>query len=165
MSGLQILFLTLLALVTGLLVQLTWNVIRWARVRDGGPSPSFLRLMRGRDDSGLSNSNWAFYLHRISGIGIALFLPLHILDIAVYAFIPEKFDDLHAIYGSTVMRIFECGLLFALLFHALNGLRIIAVDFFDWSTRTSVKILNVQTLLVLSISMWGSIIILEPLFI
>lgn len=164
MNSLQVIFLALLGFVTILLIQLTLNVFKWAKLRDGGPSPSFFRLMNGRGETGLSNSNWAFYLHRLSGIGIALFLPLHILDIAVFAYLPEKFDQLHAIYGTPLMRVFECGLLFALLFHALNGLRIIAVDFFDWSTNTSARILRVQTWIVLGVTAWGSLLILEPIF-
>jgi succinate dehydrogenase / fumarate reductase cytochrome b subunit len=41
----------------------------------------------------------------------------------------------HAIYSNFFLRVFEVGLLFALWFHALNGLRIIAVDFFPGAVR------------------------------
>ena len=165
MSLLQVIFIALLLLITGLIGLLARSVWRWALVRDGGTSPKVLRLFQGRGVSDIDSASWAFYLHRLSGMGIALFLPLHILDIAVFAFLPKDFDELHSIYGSTLMRIFECGLLFALSFHALNGLRIIAADFFNWNTRTSLRVLHLLFVLVLISTFLGSIVIMKPVFV
>ena len=164
MNLLQLGFLLLLFGVTLALVRISFIIYRSALTRDGSLSPQLSRLVFGRkQDSVLPpGGNWAFYLHRITGIGIALFLPLHIIDIAVYAFLPSRFDDLHQVYGTVYMRFFECGLLFALLFHAFNGIRIIAVDYFNIGYKTSLNSLRWLTGVVLVLSALGSIVILRP---
>lgn len=164
MNPLQVSFIALLILTTLLILQFTRVVIKWAKVRDGSSLPALNRVLLGRPSLSGDSANWAFYLHRLSGIAIALFLPLHILDVAVFAFIPSEFEELHAIYGTTPMRIFECGLLFGLLFHSLNGIRIILVDYFNLSTKIAARSLQVLTLLVLILTVWGSVIILSPVF-
>lgn len=164
MNILQGFFFALLFLTTLFILQFTLVVFKWARVRDGGSLPALNRVLLGRSSQPGESANWAFYLHRLSGIAIALFLPLHILDVAVFAFIPNEFEELHAIYGTTPMRIFECGLLFGLLFHSFNGIRIILVDFFDLSTEMSTRSLQILTLIVTILTIWGSVIILRPVF-
>ncbi len=47
---------------------------------------------------------------------------------------PRVYDQIHSLYGNVLLRTFEVGLLFALLFHTLNGLRIVAVDFWPGQT-------------------------------
>lgn len=73
--------------------------------------------------------SWA--LHRIAGLGVLVFLLLHIIDIFVIGYGPEAFDDLLFLYRSTGFRIGEVVLVAGLYFHAANGVRIILVDF--WS--------------------------------
>jgi succinate dehydrogenase cytochrome b556 subunit len=75
-------------------------------------------------------NQWAWAIHRVAGIGILLFLSLHILDIFVAAFGPTTFNNLLFLYKGPFARILEIFLAFGLLYHALNGLRIIAADFF-----------------------------------
>lgn len=164
MNLLQAIFLSLLILTALVILQFTRVVLRWAKVRDGGALPKLTRVLLGRTSDSGESANWAFYLHRLSGIAIALFLPLHILDVAVFAFIQSEFDELHAIYGTAPMRIFECGLLFGLLFHSFNGIRIILVDYLDLSTKVAARTLQLLTLTVLFLTAWGSVIILGPVF-
>lgn len=164
MNLLQAIFLSLLILTMLFIWQFTRVVLRWAKVRDGGALPKLNRVLLGRTSDSGESANWAFYLHRLSGIAIALFLPLHILDVAVFAFIPSEFEELHAIYGTAPMRIFECGLLFGLLFHSFNGIRIILVDYLDLSTKVAARTLQLLTLTVLFLTAWGSVIILGPVF-
>ncbi len=73
--------------------------------------------------------HWAWLLHRVSGIGVAVFLTLHILDIFSTAFGPEVFNRLLFIYHSIFFRPFLVMLVFGVTYHALNGLRLILVDF------------------------------------
>lgn len=77
---------------------------------------------------------WAFVLHRTSGFLVFLFLLLHVVDVSLVKY-PELYDDVHKLYSAALLRLFEVGLLGALLFHALNGLRIIMVDFFPEAIR------------------------------
>ncbi len=78
---------------------------------------------------------WAFSAHRITGFLVFMFLLLHIVDVSLAGISGDLYDRVHALYGNVFLRMFEVGLLGALVFHALNGLRIIAVDFFGSALR------------------------------
>ena len=81
-------------------------------------------VYRGRE------GQWAYLVHRAAGLGVLLFLGLHIFDIYLVGFGPEVFNSTLFLYKGPVARILEVLLAFGLLFHALNGLRIIILDFF-----------------------------------
>lgn len=72
---------------------------------------------------------WAWILHRVTGLGVMFFLIWHILDIFLMALGPEEFDRFLMIYKAAPFRVLEVFLVFSLLFHALNGARIIFLDF------------------------------------
>ena len=73
---------------------------------------------------------WAWAIHRAAGLGVLAFLLLHIFDIFLASFGPTLFNDLLFLYKGPAARMLEIVLLFGLLYHALNGLRIILADFF-----------------------------------
>ena len=65
-------------------------------------------------------------LHRISGIGIALFVGLHILaSFSNQLFGWDLADSINTIYMSPY---FQIVVIFCALFHAINGLRITILD-------------------------------------
>jgi len=72
---------------------------------------------------------WAWMLHRISGVGVMVFIVFHIVDTWLVGFGPEVYDAVMDIYRHPVFRLGEVALVGALLFHALNGLRVILIDF------------------------------------
>ena len=74
---------------------------------------------------------WSWVLHRISGVGIFFFLLVHILDTALVRVSPEAYNAVIAVYKTPIIGVAELGLVAAILFHGLNGMRVIAVDF--WS--------------------------------
>jgi succinate dehydrogenase / fumarate reductase cytochrome b subunit len=76
---------------------------------------------------------WAF--HRVSGVAIWAFILLHVLDIWFVGAAPDLYDEVLAIYASPFGRVMESLLGAALLYHALNGLRIIIMDFWPSMTR------------------------------
>ncbi|HSW41249.1 MAG TPA: succinate dehydrogenase, cytochrome b556 subunit [Patescibacteria group bacterium] len=75
---------------------------------------------------------WAF--HRISGVAVWLFILFHIFSIWLAGANPELYDQVHKVYATPVGRVGELLLGAALLYHALNGLRIIVMDF--WPAMT-----------------------------
>jgi len=77
--------------------------------------------------------SWA--LHRITGLGVLLFLLLHIVDIFLVGYGPEVFDELLFLYRHPVFRIGEIILVGAVYYHAANGVRIILIDFWDKAAR------------------------------
>jgi succinate dehydrogenase / fumarate reductase cytochrome b subunit len=72
---------------------------------------------------------WSWALHRITGVAVALFLFVHILDTALVAAGPKLYDRIVGTYHNPIFRLLEIGLAVAVLYHALNGLRIILIDF------------------------------------
>ena len=72
---------------------------------------------------------WSWALHRITGVAVIAFLFVHIADTALVGFGPTKYERVIRAYHNPIIRLLEIGLAAAVLFHALNGLRIILIDF------------------------------------
>ena len=82
-------------------------------------------LYRGREGM------WSWVLHRVTGVAIFFFLLVHILDTSLVRLSPEAYNAVIGTYKNPLMGIGEIGLVGAIIFHALNGLRIILIDY--WS--------------------------------
>jgi succinate dehydrogenase / fumarate reductase cytochrome b subunit len=68
----------------------------------------------------------AWLLHRISGLGILIFVSLHVISsFSMQQFGSDLGTSLNIIYEDWRFQIF---IYFCVLFHALNGLRIILLD-------------------------------------
>ena len=78
-----------------------------------------------RGQSGMFS--WLF--HRISGLGILLFLLLHIVDITLLGFGRTVYNDALTIFSTWYVRTATLFLVGAVFYHAYNGVRIILVDF------------------------------------
>ncbi|MDR2703367.1 MAG: succinate dehydrogenase, cytochrome b556 subunit [Cellulomonadaceae bacterium] len=74
---------------------------------------------------------WVWVAHRISGVAIFLFLFVHILDTAVIRISPAAYNQIIGMYHAPIMALGELVLVAAVTFHALNGVRIILIDY--WS--------------------------------
>lgn len=72
---------------------------------------------------------WAWILHRVTGLGVLLFLAVHIVETFLLALGPEVYNEAIATYKTPFFRVAEIGLLFAVLYHAINGIRITIQDF------------------------------------
>jgi len=72
----------------------------------------------------------AWALFRITGLALVAYLAMHIFVIS-NLHDPAKFDSTMGFLGSWTFRILELGLFIAVLYHALNGVRIFVVDFFN----------------------------------
>lgn len=104
---------------------------------------------------------WAFLGHRITGFLVFLFLLLHIVDVSLLRW-PETYDQVHRLYGNVLLRLFEVGLLFALLFHTFNGVRIVAVDVFPEAVRNQRRLLQVVVALTVVLGVPGGVVIMWP---
>ena len=107
------------------------------------------------------SGQWAFILHRFTGFGVFMFLLLHVVDVSL---VQDKrlYNQVHALYGNIFMRLFEVGLLFALIFHAINGLRIVLIDFFPDAVRRDKTLFGVVLFITLAAGIPGAFIILRP---
>ena len=72
---------------------------------------------------------WTWILHRVTGLGILAFLIIHVADTAIVVYNPEFYDHTLDLYRSPLFRVAELAIFFSVLYHALNGLRIIVQDF------------------------------------
>lgn len=84
-----------------------------------------------RGDPGM----WSWALHRITGVTVFFFLFVHVLDTALVRVSPEIYDEAIELYKTPIVALMEMGLVFCVLFHALNGVRIILVDFWSQGPR------------------------------
>ena len=87
-----------------------------------------MRVYRG----GIGQYSWL--LHRLTGVGVLLFLFIHILDTALIMLGPVWYDKIIGIYRMPLFGLMEIGLFAAVLYHSLNGVRIIVIDFWPAST-------------------------------
>ena len=120
-----------------------------------------LMLLRYRGREGML----AWFFHRLSGIGIWAFVVLHVLDIYLVGGNPEAYDHLLAFYASLPGRLLEVLLGAALLYHALNGLRIIILDLWPAMTVYHRQIWWASWIIFIAVGVPGAFIILRPLFI
>jgi len=72
---------------------------------------------------------WAWLLHRITGIGILLFLLIHIVDISLLGFGPVVYNDGIRLFDFWIARLLSLAVIAAVLFHAFNGVRVMIIDF------------------------------------
>lgn len=86
-------------------------------------------LYRGREGM------WSWVLHRITGVAVFLFLFVHVLDTALVRVDPALYDAVIETYKTPIVNVMEVGLVGAVLFHALNGVRIVLIDFWSKGPR------------------------------
>ena len=82
-------------------------------------------LYRGREGM------WSWVAHRITGVSVFLFLFVHVLDTALVRVDVKTYDAVIDTYKTPLVNLLEVGLVGMVLFHALNGIRVVLVDF--WS--------------------------------
>lgn len=71
---------------------------------------------------------WAFWLHRLTGLAIALYLLMHIVVISSVVGGTKNFDAAMTFLKAPTFVLLEMGLIAAILIHGFNGLRILAFD-------------------------------------
>ena len=99
--------------------------------------------------------HYAFLLHRLTGLGTLLFLIIHIVDTATVYFYPSLYEHAIALYQSTPFMLGEIALVFSVIYHGVNGLRIAAVDLW-MENRWSIKAqrMGVRGTLAISVLLW-----------
>ncbi len=75
----------------------------------------------------------AYILHRLSGLALALFLPLHFWVLAMAVSNPGKLDGFLQMTEAGAVKLAEFGLVFLLAIHMFGGLRLMAMEWMPWS--------------------------------
>lgn len=87
----------------------------------------------------------AWMLHRVTGVGIFLFLALHILNIFLMSFPAEVFNSIVFFYHSVLFKLLSVfGLYLGVLYHALNGVRVVIVDFWPGAGKYQAPMWRIQ---------------------
>jgi succinate dehydrogenase / fumarate reductase cytochrome b subunit len=78
-------------------------------------------------------------------VAIILFLFAHVADTALVGWGPEAYNKVVSVYHHPLIRLLELGLVAAVIYHALNGVRIMIFDFFpraaDWERQLSLAVI------------------------
>lgn len=74
---------------------------------------------------------WSWVAHRITGVATFFFLFVHVLDTALVRVSPDTYDRVIDTYKNPLVNLMEVGLVGAVLYHALNGVRVMLVDFWE----------------------------------
>jgi succinate dehydrogenase / fumarate reductase cytochrome b subunit len=123
---------------------------------------------------------WSWLIHRLTGVGILLFLVIHIVDTFFVVAYPELYDHTVAIYGGLVsglgpgvngyywpirwaFRLAELGLIASVLFHAINGVRIIMVDFWPSTAKAQKQMFQAVLVLFFLILIPVTVVVFLPL--
>ncbi len=104
---------------------------------------------RGRE------GHYSFLLHRITGIGTAVFLTLHIVDTSFVYFFPNLYEHAINLYRTTLFGLGEIFLVFSVLFHGVNGLRIAFFDLIApkfWEIKQTRK--STRWTLIITLILW-----------
>jgi fumarate reductase subunit D len=78
----------------------------------------------------------AFVVHRVSGLALALFLPLHFLALSQALRGPQALDAFLAWTQHPLAKLAETVLVLALAAHLAGGLRLLFVEFVGWRAET-----------------------------
>jgi len=72
--------------------------------------------------------SFAFACHRLSGLALIAYLPIHVWVMHYLRHGPHDFNTAMAFLNQPLFKLAECALFAAIIYHSLNGLRIVAVD-------------------------------------
>jgi len=121
---------------------------------EGAPAEQESRVQRYRVRTGM----FAWAMHRLTGVGLVVYLIIHVWGLTALTD-PDTFNALIAKYHSPVFKVGEFALLVAVAYHAMNGLRIVLIDFLGWSPKQKKLFwtLGAVTLVIIVVGGWPSL--------
>jgi succinate dehydrogenase / fumarate reductase cytochrome b subunit len=93
-----------------------------------------------------------------------VFIVLHVFDIWLAGANAELYDEVLQVYASPIGRVGETLLGAALLYHSLNGLRIVIIDFWPAMTRWHKQLWYANWVLFVALGIPVAIQIMAPAF-
>jgi fumarate reductase subunit D len=80
----------------------------------------------------------AAMLHRIAGIALAVFLPVHFIALGTALDGANALDSFFAATNTPLIKIAEGGIVVALAMHLALGMRVLAIEFIIWREPTRI---------------------------
>lgn len=96
----------------------------------------------------------AWILHRLTGLALVFYITLHVWVISSLQLGPDAFGAAMAFVSAPLFRFLEVGLMFCVIYHAMNGVRLIAIDFFG-ATEKHVLLFYVLGVIGAVLWIWG----------
>ena len=119
----------------------------------------FGTLYRGRE------GQWSWLAHRVTGVGIILFLFSHVVDTALVGWGPNAYNRVVAVYHNPFVRLLELALVGMVIYHALNGVRIMVIDFWPRANDVNRGLIYGTTVLFLAGMVPITYLIVKPIFV
>jgi succinate dehydrogenase / fumarate reductase cytochrome b subunit len=107
---------------------------------------------------------WSWILHRGTGLMVLGFVFLHIVDTSLIGFGKHHYDSIVGIYKTAWFRPLEVLLVGAVIYHSMNGLRVILVDFWDRGVAYERQLAVAANVISLVLFVPSAIIMLKPIF-
>ncbi|HEY8050016.1 MAG TPA: succinate dehydrogenase, cytochrome b556 subunit [Ramlibacter sp.] len=91
-------------------------------------------MKRGNDFRNRAHSAyWAFLVHRLSGVALAVFLPLHFWALGTAIAGAPALDGFLRFTEQPLVKFAEWGLVVLLSLHLAGGARLLLIEFGTWS--------------------------------
>lgn len=105
---------------------------------------------------------WSWLLHRITGLGLLLFLFIHIVDVSMISFGPKVYNQSVVLFDYWIVRLLSLSLVVAVLYHAFNGIRIMLIDFWRKGSRYQRALFGIVLAVTIIIAIPVAYIIMVP---
>jgi succinate dehydrogenase / fumarate reductase cytochrome b subunit len=123
-----------------------------------------MRPLLNGENRRASHEPWLRRVHRITGVGVFIFLVLHISHIWLLGFGPEPFNRLTLFYQHPIARLLQIFLFSSVLFHAVNGVRMTALDFWPGLLHYRRVLIWIAAVIFLIVFIPSSLLILMDAF-
>jgi succinate dehydrogenase / fumarate reductase cytochrome b subunit len=119
----------------------------------GTPSPAARRrgIAGWFDPRGRRLGGWAFAINRLTGLALVFYLYLHFVVLSRLAAGPSTWDSLVDTLKSPIFLALDVVLIFGILYHGLNGIRVALVGYGI--------VLDRQRALFVSLMIFGAIVL------
>ncbi len=118
-------------------------------------SPSPIRFWTWFNPIGRQAGGWAYILHRITALGLTLYLYLHLVVLGQLARGPEGYDQFLVLARTPIFVFGEWLVVAAGFLHGLNGLRIALTTFGVSVTRQKQLFFGLMAIAVIAILIFG----------
>src|SRR5436190_11676961 len=127
------------------------------------------RLLRGNSDFGTlykgRERQWSWIAHRVTGVAIILFLFAHVVDTALVGWGPTAYNRVVSVYHNPFIRLLELVLVAMVIYHALNGVRIMIIDFWPKANDVNRQLIYGTVGLFLAGMVPVTYLIVKPIFV
>ncbi len=118
-------------------------------------APAPTKFWRWFDPRSRSVSTWAFILNRITGLGLTLYLFIHLMALGQLAIGQQAYDNFISLVHSPLFKMAEMFVIAGGLIHGLNGIRVGMTSFGIGVTRQKVLFAGLMLIALVGLVFFG----------